>query len=415
MAMNYIPSEDVLRIYRAWEKRGSAEGQRRYLGASIAGHECDMHIWLQFRGALAEKFEGRMYRLFDRGKREEAVFAEDLRAIGCEVKEFGEDGDQFGISDFGGHFAGHLDGVARGFKDSPSEWRVVEYKTHSDSSFRKLAKEGVRKAKPMHFAQMQIYMRGTGLKSAFYLAVNKDNDELYSEIVPFDERFAEDAMSRIKRIIDTATPDRCANRPDYFVCKTCPSAHLCWKRSGRVVDPSLKPECRNCCHSTADTASEGASWTCRLGHPCCSGMVCSDHIWLPAFVDADIVDADKTSILYCKDGVQFSNGGKKGFWSEELQRIEPSQLDGAVKLKEATSGTVSSTKNLEIAYRNATVLFEGNRDELRGYSAGSLVVDFSKPTTKEEHGGVQYYEYDGGVLVTIDGEKCSVKAFQMPF
>jgi hypothetical protein len=51
---------------------------------------------------------------------------------------------------------------------------VVEFKTHSAKSFRKLVQRGVAEAKPQHWAQMQVYMQLTGLTRALYVAVCKD-------------------------------------------------------------------------------------------------------------------------------------------------------------------------------------------------------------------------------------------------
>lgn len=86
----------------------------------------------------------------------EARFVADLRAIGCTVYEVDENGKQFAIEALGGHFGGHMDGAALGIPEAPKTWHVTEFKTHSAKSFAKLQKDGVQKAKPQHYAQMQI-------------------------------------------------------------------------------------------------------------------------------------------------------------------------------------------------------------------------------------------------------------------
>ena len=48
------------------------EAPRAHLGASLLGHPCDRYLWLMFRWAVIEKFDGRILRLFQRGQREEA-------------------------------------------------------------------------------------------------------------------------------------------------------------------------------------------------------------------------------------------------------------------------------------------------------------------------------------------------------
>lgn len=396
--MNASPIADL--IYRAWMKRGRAESPRRYLGASILGNECDMYLWLMFRGQVRESFDGRMYRLFDRGKREEAVFADDLRSIGCEVKD-GDDNGQFAVSDFGGHFGGHLDGVVRGLPEAPKAWHVVEYKTHSDSSFRKLEKEGVRKAKPMHYTQMQVYMGKTGLDRALYVAVDKDDDSLYTERVEFDKAHFEMQMRRAKRIIDTATPERCANRPDDFRCKMCPCSDLCWHKSNCFVDATLKPECRNCCHASADTEHDGAAWTCNRGHSCCVGGCCEEHIWLPCFVKAEIADGSPVSVLYKSGELTFANGGPNGIKSEELTKFGPDELDGVLKAR-GSDGEVKASNMLAAKHNRAVRIFEGTIAELRAWMQGSIAADWSRPSASEVFNGVKYFEYDGDVFVAVN-------------
>ena len=62
------------KIWNYWKEQGESETPRRYRGISSIGHECDRFLWLNFRGVVIPKFEPRMYRLFNRGHREENVF-----------------------------------------------------------------------------------------------------------------------------------------------------------------------------------------------------------------------------------------------------------------------------------------------------------------------------------------------------
>lgn len=419
MANKSILNPTAQRIFAAWEKEGRAERPRNYLGASIVGHECEAYLWYCFRGVVRESFDGRMYRLFDRGRREEAVFCDDLRRLGCEVKDRDEKtGGQFAVTHFGGHFAGHLDAIARGFMEAPKTWHVCEFKTHSDASFRKLCKEGVKAAKPMHYAQMQTYMGLTGFDRAFYMAVDKDNDDLWCERIPFSKTDFDAIMARAKRIIDACEPERCATRPDDFRCKQCACRTLCWHESGEFVDPSVPVSCLTCCHSTAATDGEGAAWTCRLGKPCGRGMSCADHLFLPAFVGAEVRDGTKDAIRYsASDGREFVVG-KGGFSSAEISRVSNGTLDAVLAAKRAIPGAVvEATNSIEakFAQEDCTVVFEGSVEGLKEWCAENDYIDWAKPKMTETVGGKKYFNYADYVMVTIDGGKAVVKEMNPPF
>lgn len=408
------------RIFAAWNKAGKAERPRTYLGASSIGHECDMWLWLNFRGICMDNFDGRMYRLFDRGQREEEVFCSDLRRIGCEVRDRDEStGSQFSVSAFGGHFGGHLDGICRGLEERPGEWLVTEFKTHSSSSFKKLVKEKVRKAKPMHYAQMQTYMGLTGLKNALYMAVDKDNDDLHCEIVPFDKATYDQTMARAKHIIDTAEPVRCANRPDDYRCKACAAREVCWHTTRTFVDQVVPETCRTCCHATADTEHDGAQWKCALGHSCTTDKTgCSDHLLLPVFVKGSPVDGDEHGIVYeYGDGKRITIG-KSGISVGECKKFGPDEADAVLAVvKEIPGATVATSNTLKVKYSGDSyeTYFRGPVEHMREYCASSLVVDWSSPMRTEEHDGVRYFEYSPGILVSVDGDVGTVIGEKPPF
>ena len=153
-----IRSQTVEAIYAAYVAKRD-EKERNYLGASIIGDPCARKLFYSFRWVSPpERFDGRMLRLFETGHREEARMIADLRMSGVEVWDVDENGEQFGFSDHGGHFRGHMDGVLMGVKEAPKTPHLFEAKTHNLKSFKKLLSEGVA-SKPLHVAQMQIYMQ----------------------------------------------------------------------------------------------------------------------------------------------------------------------------------------------------------------------------------------------------------------
>src|SRR4051812_41371024 len=88
------------------------DSHRHHLGASIIGKECSRAIWYTFRWVKFEVFNGRMLRLFDRGKLEEARIINWLKGIGCQVWEVDPNtGKQFRIWGVNGHYGGSADSV----------------------------------------------------------------------------------------------------------------------------------------------------------------------------------------------------------------------------------------------------------------------------------------------------------------
>jgi hypothetical protein len=309
--------------------KGDSEPYRGYLGASIIGHPCARYLWYNFRACCKEDIPGRIYRLFETGDLEEVRMTSELRAIGCEVHDVDpETGKQFEIIDFGGHFSGHMDGCALGIPEAPNTWHVSEYKTHNAKSFSKLLKEGVRVSKPLHYAQMQIYMHKTGMKRALYLAKNKDTDELYAERIEYDKSFCETLMEKAKRIIFcNDIPPRLSERPDWWECQFCDAHELCHGSDDSVL-PLSAINCRQCCHATPKEDGE-AHWVCEKDNRSLSVVdqanPCREHLILPGLLDwATPVDHGVTTHGQTYIGFSANEGdlkfvhGGHGFSTHEL-------------------------------------------------------------------------------------------------
>jgi len=234
--------------------RSDKETFRTHLGASIIGRDCAREIWYSFRWAAEKQFEGRMIRLFNRGHLEEGRFIALLTAIGVQLHQQDTDGKQFRISDCDGHFGGSCDGIAQGIPDLPGQWAIVEMKTHKADSFKKLQTEGMKNSKPEHYVQMQIYMHKFKIPAGLYLAVNKDNDDLYAEVVYLDEDTAIKYLERAGRIIQSEQPPARINEsPGYWKCRFCDYHKICHR------DSAPDKNCRTCMFSKP---AENGSWVC---------------------------------------------------------------------------------------------------------------------------------------------------------
>lgn len=269
-------------IYNAYES-GAADPRRPHLGASLIGHPCERYLWLTFRWAGGKAFSGRMLRLFETGQLEEARLVRNLKSIGVEVKEADPEGRQWRVSAVNGHFGGSMDGIARGIPEAPKTWHVLEFKTHNDKSFKDLVAKGVRASKPQHFAQMQIYMGLGDMARAFYMAVNKNDDAVYTERVAFDQEEFVALMERASRVIRAAEPPlRISNDPAWYQCKQCNFYDQC--HGTEMPDVS----CRTCAHSTP---IEDGQWRCEefdlgVGHLAqLESHQCSSHRYIPMFFD----------------------------------------------------------------------------------------------------------------------------------
>lgn len=271
--------------FRGWEGRvlphiGDAyrddpeDGHRPHLGASILGDTCARKIWLGFHWATKGNFEGRILRLFNRGHLEEGRIIALLLMIGCEVWQQDANGKQFRISWADGHCGGSGDGVGKGLPDlEPDMPFINEYKTHGEKSFIELAGKlpdwrkyvagkgkftgkGVKVAKPEHYTQMQLYMRKMSIPVALYVAVNKNTDDLYMEIIYLNPEYADQYLDRGENIVQMEkAPKRINSSPGFFLCRFCDQRPVCH------LNAEVDLNCRTCQFSSPIAGTDG-TWTC---------------------------------------------------------------------------------------------------------------------------------------------------------
>ena len=271
--MSIIPEPfdtTVKRIYAAWEADNKPRHSRR-LGASQIGKSCDRALWYGFRWFALKKFEGRMLRMFEKGKTEETWLELDLKRIGVEIQITDpETREQWEFNDIGNHFVCKLDGAAKGFVEAPETWHACEFKTSNEASYNKIVKEGCLKAKPEHFAQCMVGMGLSGMDRAAYIVVNKNTDEIYLERIPFDKKEFQRIMQRAKEIIfATTAPDRIGTGPAYWECRFCDFAGVCHH--------GQEPE-RNCRTCAFSTPLEDGGWACDKKQTVLENMdACGDY------------------------------------------------------------------------------------------------------------------------------------------
>lgn len=227
---------------------------RHHLGMSVIGEDCWRKIWYMWRWAKYNAFDGRMLRLFNRGHKEEIRFVEWLRGIGATVFEVDPStGKQFKISYLNGHYGGSTDSKVI-LPYFPDLELLGEFKTHNERSFTNLLNKGLQISKPQHYAQMCSYGEYYNLRYGLYCAVDKNDDELYYEIVELDWKQADQSLKKAEEIIYSKVPPaKCSPNPAYYKCKMCHVADIC--HQGAPVEVN----CRSC--KMAEPVAD-ANWFC---------------------------------------------------------------------------------------------------------------------------------------------------------
>jgi hypothetical protein len=185
---------------------------RNYIGASSIGSDCLRQIWYQFKGVEAESVPARFRRTWAIGKRLEGLVIEWLEDAGVTVSRSNKTYHAINVPIFQGHF----DGIIRIGK--------------KDASFKLFRKNGLKVWNPQYYAQVQSYMGMSGIFSTYILVLNKDNSDLYDELVLFDEMFYQALVAKALMIsLAVIEPPRIHGSPLYFKCKMCKYNKVCHK------------------------------------------------------------------------------------------------------------------------------------------------------------------------------------------
>ena len=224
-------------IDAALEAEHRSKPPRDYLGGSRIGEPCARRLAYEVRLTQVDdgsEFDGRLLRIFDAGHQFEDLTIRWLQAAGFDLRTRGRDGRQYGFSVAGGRLRGHIDGAIVAGPDVGIVWPALfEHKALKQSSWTDLIKRGLRQSKPIYFAQCQLYMAYMQLEVALFTAMNKDSQELYHEVVPFDpaeaQRLSDKAVDILRAIENEELPPRIASNADFYLCRMCPYAGRCWE------------------------------------------------------------------------------------------------------------------------------------------------------------------------------------------
>lgn len=227
---------------------------RGHLGASQIGDQCYRALWYSLHWTSeGQRWSARSLRIADRGNREEYRFQEWLAMV-CEKTLFTnpKTGKQWKAKALNGIFSGSCDGVIK-YK---GEWYLVEFKTHANKYYNPVVKKGVKAARPKHWFQMQMYMHLLNLRKAIYFAINKDNDEIYTEVVELDQFVPDSQLDKAKTVIEARSGldmPKISEATTWWECNLCDHKPVC--KGGKEPHKN----CRTCAFAVPN---HDDVWTC---------------------------------------------------------------------------------------------------------------------------------------------------------
>jgi hypothetical protein len=227
---------------------------RRWLGASIVGHESLRQV--QFRWWCRVDIPSRVRLIFERGHLLEAIVKSQLEEARL---VFASTGLEFKA--FGGILQGHADGVVIRAPKVPGLYLpppfVWENKAVNAKNFRAVDKRGLLSVFPHDYRQVGLYQRYLGkLNPALVTIVNSDTGEVLYFKQPYDEQLTDSTVENAKTIIEATKRGellpRAYSDPCDWRCEICPFRQKCWgallpQTQGAAVSKhparaNLKPE-----------------------------------------------------------------------------------------------------------------------------------------------------------------------------
>lgn len=288
---------------------------RAYLGMSQIAAECSRQLWYNFRWVMRPAFAAATLKRFDDGHRSEAVLISRLKSVDClEVHDTDENGDQFGFTDFGGHFRGHMDFVVLGLPQAPKSWHVGEAKasekwTELDKARAAVGeKNALAKWNPVYYGQAVLYMDYAGLDRHWLVCTSAGARKETAVRTNADPAHALVLKQKAERIIFAARPLDKIGSVDSFACRWCDFADICHRNK------APERNCRTCIHATPERTG---GWTCGLpSEPIAITLKqqeagCPQHRFIPELVGGDQTDVRGSTIIYRRpDGSEWADDGK---------------------------------------------------------------------------------------------------------
>ena len=176
---------------------------------------------------------------------------------------------------------------------------MVEIKSINDKGFKEVCKKGIKGARPVYYAQAQIYMHWSKLDRAYFFVVNKNTDDIYGERINYDKQCALYQIDKAAHIVCSDNPPArlYTSGKDSFGCRFCTHKATC--HEGKLAEVS----CRTC--AFADPVRDG-TWACTRTKKTISSeeqrAACEFHVFIPALVPLMQIDARPGAYQIVYDG-----------------------------------------------------------------------------------------------------------------
>lgn len=252
------------------------------LGAGRVGHPMAEKPWdrgceraLHYEMKQYKKFSefpAHLYRIFTMGHMGEDLVVENLRLAGFTIVTHDKDDNQFGFAlcfDDEGHpmYKGYGDGIiidgpaTIGHGDAtiklnyPMLW---ENKMLNHKGFEAVKTEGVEKAKPVYYGQIQSYQNFLNLYTnpALLTVCDRNTGHIYPEFVRFNQKHTQAIINRASKVIEARGPlqlERAAKSWEKIPCKWCDYREHCKKDEEERAT------------STSNPTAEAPSWLSNSG------------------------------------------------------------------------------------------------------------------------------------------------------
>lgn len=212
----------LTKLLESYQKNAQEEA-RNYIGASSIGSDCLRQIWYGYQGFEAGEIPAATRRTWDIGKHLEGLILDWLESAGLEISRSWMDLKSQNVK----QFQGHLDSV---WIKKGEAFAIIEVKTAKDSSFKIFVNKGVKIWNPQYYAQVQSYMGMSSIHSAYILVLNKDNSDIFDELVTFDEKFYKGLEDKALMISSSnIEPPRINGSALWYQCKLCKYNKECHK------------------------------------------------------------------------------------------------------------------------------------------------------------------------------------------
>ena len=230
-------------VNHALELKNKDEPIRGYIGGSNIGTACTRKLQYHLEGQPRDEnnpLKGNTLRIFQAGHTYEEMLTLWLRNGGFDLRTHDRKGRQFSFETAEGNIKGHVDGIVAGGPLGIKYPMLWECKSANDKNFKSFQRKGVARHNVLYHSQIVVYQYYMNLMEhpALFSVVNKNTQELYHELVPFDSKLAQECIDKAVLVIKATKVKerlpRIAFERDHFSCRFCDFQTHCWETESEL-------------------------------------------------------------------------------------------------------------------------------------------------------------------------------------